>query len=88
MQETQELANDLDEAHLYYNDLAFKLKEMAKLIKNIQENPNQISRIKKTCLVTQLQNEQQIEEMYEGYDDEFYDNKQRTYSFPVGTPGT
>lgn len=39
---------EMDEAHFYYEDLRHKIKEVATLIKTVEENPYGLQRIKKT----------------------------------------
>jgi hypothetical protein len=50
-QRCNEMILEMDEAFLYYGEIHCKFKEMANLIKQVQDNPNSINRIKKTALI-------------------------------------
>ena len=53
-QKCYEMLSEMDEAGLYYNELDYKIKEMAKLIQIIQNNPSQLEKIKKTAMVENI----------------------------------
>jgi len=83
-QTTNEMMMEMDEAHLFYNDLHYKLKEMSRLIKVVEENPGQLQRMKKTAILANLQQIDMMSECQDEWEDEagYLDSKYRTNSSP------